>query len=452
MSRRYAPYYPRNSALHTPASDTTPLVRAAHSSLLANNAAGLLSTWDHLALEWCMVPRPQREQSGNLVDIAASGLRNVWKKHESPFLCRHTNRAGNPHPPMTLHLNAAYLTGERADFFQSKDHQCRFKGFLIHIFLHAFHSQAYLVVLIPRLKHRVTFTSQQDIDDFNLSSESSLSSSSQDSTRTSSTAASSTTTSSTASSTTATSTSTASSGAPSKADIALARHPVTPPPSPFRPRPTPLLPGAEQPPVRSYFSAEVAQARAQNGDCLSLSLLLHDRLKKPFPDNDLRDYIQECQRAGIFNDEPYAHPLAGGDLPFFFYKGQEFFSSELGLAIRYLVSPLGLPWNVYSTLIDHCRACTGCHCLFSVAGYNSHLTEEGHCGNTPSRPLVTRHSTASLPTFKFRTYRKTPATPAGSNVPMLHRLNTPTHLPTILNDQILFKPVAKFIEATGRFT
>jgi hypothetical protein len=25
------------------------------------------------------------------------------------------------------------------------------------------------------------------------------------------------------------------------------------------------------------------------------------------------------------------------------------------------------------------------------------------------------------------------------------------HLPTILNDQILFKPVAKFIEATGRF-
>ncbi|KAJ7218744.1 hypothetical protein C8J57DRAFT_1254742 [Mycena rebaudengoi] len=392
MSRRFAPYppYPRTSGLQTPASDSSPTVRAAYSSLLDRNSAGVLSTWDHIALDWRTVPRPQREQSGRLVDIAATGLRNVWSKHQSPFLCPHTDRAGNPYPPMTLHLNATYSAGQRADFYQSKDHQCRFK------------------VLIPRLKPRSVLTSQQEIDAFKAAhSDQGSSSSDQES------------------SSLPSSQDSSSSAAEVAASLLVndPRRPATPPPSPFPPRPTPCGPGNMRRPPTSYFSAEVAHARALNN-------------------NDLRDYIDECQRAGIFEDAPFEHPLAAPELPqimrtycpklypsnlsrtvrHYFYKGQEFFNSPLGLAIRYLVSPLGLPWNDYSNIVDHCKGCIGCQCLFSIAGYNAHITEDGRCGNTPSMPAVARDSSARLPTFKYRTYRDR----QGIDVPMQYRLNTPS--------------------------
>ncbi|KAF8152711.1 hypothetical protein K438DRAFT_2079321 [Mycena galopus ATCC 62051] len=63
-----------------------------------------LCTYQHDTNTWIEVPRPQRVVGRKAVDIAASGFKKIWERHDSPFFCPHKRRSGRSFEPLVLSI------------------------------------------------------------------------------------------------------------------------------------------------------------------------------------------------------------------------------------------------------------------------------------------------------------------------------------------------------------
>ncbi|KAJ7222658.1 hypothetical protein C8J57DRAFT_1253716 [Mycena rebaudengoi] len=115
-----------------PASDASQLVRAAFRELTELNNHRQMGSWDHRTLQFNKIPRMQRRVGGELVDVAASGIKKAYESPPNPvspppnFFCAHIRDNGESFQPLVPCLNVRY-EGRRVDAFVAKDHVCRFR-------------------------------------------------------------------------------------------------------------------------------------------------------------------------------------------------------------------------------------------------------------------------------------------------------------------------------------
>lgn len=108
---------------------------------------------------------------------------------------------------------------------------------------------------------------------------------------------------------------------------------------------------------------------------------------------DLMHYLDCCDL-----DEPHRHPAASLDIPHPLlevydsriypdcleraFSNQPFFDTSIGITLRELNSPLGIPTDDFSILIHSFATCSCCLCTFSRDGYNRHI-QGGICSSHP---------------------------------------------------------------------
>ncbi|KAJ7281085.1 hypothetical protein C8J57DRAFT_1220350 [Mycena rebaudengoi] len=350
-----------------PASDASQLVRAAFRELTELNNHRQMGSWDHRTLQFNKIPRMQRRVGGELVDVAASGIKKAYESPPNPvspppnFFCAHTRDNGESFQPLVPCLNVRY-EGRRVDAFVAKDHVCRFR------------------VVIPPITPKFQYV--QSAKDFEKYEEQ-------------------------RNNTEAPSSSSSSSSSPPPPSqprfLPFSSSPPTSSPLPgFSPRrPPPGQNTGPQDPT-SIFTLAVARARATS-------------------DFEIMNTVEEDSHSGFYDAHPDEHPLAKPlhDLHSLFwpydikrnadhlvvFNHLNLIDTPTGVAIHHL-SSIGIPYSDYCNLLLHCHGCTSCKVEFSIGGYNDHLDEQGRCTNMPGGVLVRRYAPriGEVEQYQYRTF------------------------------------------------
>ncbi|KAJ7211551.1 hypothetical protein C8J57DRAFT_1256733 [Mycena rebaudengoi] len=345
--------------LQPPASDASHLVRAAFRELDELNNRHEMGSWDHRTLQFNKIPRMQRQVSGHLVDVAASGIKKAYESPPNPlsppphFYCVHTRQNGESFQPLVPRLNVRH-EGRRVDAFVALDHVCRF-----HVVIPP---------IAPKFHYLQNKTDLENYEEQRRNAQASPPSSSPSPTPPSQPPSSSTPSSS----------------------LLPGFSPRRPPPGQITGDPS------------SIFTLAVACARATS-------------------DFDLMNRVEEDSRSGFYDAHPDEHPLAKPlhDLHSLFwpynlkcnadhlvvFKHLNLIDTPTGVAIRHL-SSIGIPHSDYRNLLLHCRVCTSCKVEFSIGGYNDHLDDQGRCTNMPGGMLVRRYAPriGEVEPYTYRTF------------------------------------------------
>ncbi|KAF8076819.1 hypothetical protein FPV67DRAFT_1445383 [Lyophyllum atratum] len=367
-------------------------------------------TFDDITDSWENWQRPVRVLlHGGMTSVAASGFESLPDGYERPQ-CPHTNLPVRDRQ-MVLHLKKPFLINTRIDFFRATSHACAFTvvpplrepvytqsphmiaeqlGFSLSFNISqltraqkkppklwsSFHLHALLTSQPDDMDHlSAPFLSPSEAEVVQLLTLQQLP------TPTSSPSAS--------TSSRATSTSAPTSPFPPDADITLNRR-VIPAlyamTKPSRPSPTPRRSSSQQ--GHCFYDKSVAEARAT-------SALIWDG----YAELHVMGHVYLNYNLGVYEEYPEKHPAANSNdthrilQPYDerIYPGcldstfqhLTYVSTNIGHAIRELNSNVGIPRTALNVLVSDATTCDACNCIFSLDGYNAHVTGR-QCGNSIS--------------------------------------------------------------------